>query len=337
MPVSRRTRHAEVDARSSSPSVRLADDGKTVIVEGDSGDSGSEEEDDDDEEDGEEEEGDDQSKDGDESDEEEDHSDADEDDAEGEDADKGEKPVQSKSQPTIESKAASKDPTSQPSPLSKPTPSSSSSSSSTHLDPSLFKSYFQSQSQARLTAPSILKPSSSSALKTNRPRKSKSKGGIVTGRDGLPMKRLKDGRTILRALSDSGPGSSRGQAAPREDLVDKVARTKAEKYRSRKLGLDLSGRSKGDTAPSKGASKSKPATTEDDPLGLNDPAFLPGGEFAHLANMTGAKKRKRKNKSSGGQTNIKNDKRTQRVSTSALPKKSAQSGMPAFGFRRSAA
>ncbi|SNX83231.1 uncharacterized protein MEPE_01937 [Melanopsichium pennsylvanicum] len=183
-------------------------------------------------------------------------------------------------------------------------------SSSNRLDPSLFAEVF---AQPVSSPRSILKKRSAEeradeVAKLQRERKQRRKaqraGGVVRGRDGQPMKKLEDG-TVLRALSASNKIHKTSfddeeedeSAAPLDEAVRptpldptiSLPNSKARAFKKRSL------LKKG--TPSKNASIKASVKTkkdEDDPLGLNDPAFLPGGEFYHLMNKSdkakGAKK-----------------------------------------------
>ncbi|CAD6928421.1 unnamed protein product [Tilletia controversa] len=163
------------------------------------------------------------------------------------------------------------------------------------LDPALFAEAFgktakagrgssssSSQSGAsrltRLGASQLKRPTRSSASK---------QGGLVKGRDGLPMKRLDDGRTVVRSLQQKAKRPS----ISRSDEPDEDAETletpdtnlagpnaKARAFTKKRLGLRAA-----DIALASGAAgskdkkkekKTKPERTEDDPLGLEDPLFM---------------------------------------------------------------
>ncbi len=165
---------------------------------------------------------------------------------------------------------------------------------SNRLDPSLFAEVFARP----VSAPrSILKKRSAEEeadevaklQKARRLQRQKQRaGGVVKGRDGMPMKRTSDG-TVLRALNTSSNASANhktsfddDEAEPEEPL-DSVSRpapldpsvslpnAKARAFKKRTLAKK--GTTKA-TASSKG-SGAKPKKSEDDPLGLNDPAFCP--------------------------------------------------------------
>ncbi|CAD6885764.1 unnamed protein product [Tilletia laevis] len=163
------------------------------------------------------------------------------------------------------------------------------------LDPALFAEAFgktakagrgssssSSQSGAsrltRLGASQLKRPTRSSASK---------QGGLVKGRDCLPMKRLDDGRTVVRSLQQKAKRPS----ISRSDEPDEDAETletpdtnlagpnaKARAFTKKRLGLRAA-----DIALASGAAgskdkkkekKTKPERTEDDPLGLEDPLFM---------------------------------------------------------------
>ena len=173
-------------------------------------------------------------------------------------------------------------------------------SPSSRLDPSLFAEVFAKPASAPR---SILKKRSAEeeadeVAKIQKQRMLKRKkqraGGVVRGRDGLPMKLAEDG-TVLRALN--APSSHKisfddqDEERPEEPLDDVTrptpldpsvslpnARVRAFKKRTlAKKGLSR-------VSASHKSSNAKTKKDEDDPLGLNDPAFLPGGEFYHLLN-----------------------------------------------------
>ncbi|PWN25059.1 hypothetical protein BDZ90DRAFT_76271 [Jaminaea rosea] len=178
--------------------------------------------------------------------------------------------------------------------------SPSSSSSAARLDPSLFHSYF-SQPPSASAPKSILKPASK-------------------GRDGRPMRRLKDGRTVVRALA--------GQKEDEDDETDKLARRRGERFIGEKLGLR--GAAGGETTTTAGKARAE-KRDEDDPLGLGDPAFLPGGEFAHLVGLTGkGKKRTRSSTSScKARRGVSKSEQRQSAARGTLPFSSAR---PAISF-----
>lgn len=177
---------------------------------------------------------------------------------------------------------------------------------SNRLDPSLFAEVFAQP----VSAPkSILKRRSAeeradevAALQRERKqrRKEQRAGGVVKGRDGLPMKRADDG-TVLRALNTSKRSHKTSfddeeEAQPEKPLDDMIRPTpldpsaslpnsKARAFKKRAL-IKKAAASK--TAASKDSGKNK--KDQDDPLGLDDPAFLPGGEFYHLVNKGGKAK-----------------------------------------------
>ncbi|EST07622.1 hypothetical protein PSEUBRA_002712 [Kalmanozyma brasiliensis GHG001] len=169
---------------------------------------------------------------------------------------------------------------------------------SNRLDPSLFAEVFARP----VAAPrSILKKRSAEeeadeVVKLQKERRLQRKkqraGGVVKGRDGMPMKRTSDG-TVLRALNTSTSHKTsfddQDENSPEEPL-DTVARpdpldpsvslpnAKARAFKKRTLAK------KGTVKTTTKGNGAKTKKNEDDPLGLNDPAFLPGGEFYHLVN-----------------------------------------------------
>ncbi|ETS62883.1 hypothetical protein PaG_02643 [Moesziomyces aphidis] len=173
---------------------------------------------------------------------------------------------------------------------------------SSRLDPSLFAEVFAKP----VSAPkSILKKRSAEeaadeVARLQRERKQKRKlqraGGVVRGNDGLPMKRTQDG-TVLRALSSTGSSNHKttfddDEDEPEEPLdvivrPERLDRTtslpnaKARAFRKRSMAKRSSASKTNASAKNAAGKKAK---DEDDPLGLNDPAFLPGGEFYHLVN-----------------------------------------------------
>ncbi|PKI85118.1 hypothetical protein MVES_001210 [Malassezia vespertilionis] len=113
------------------------------------------------------------------------------------------------------------------------------------------------------------------------------------GVDGQPLVRINSGKTIVRAL---GIAAEHDVAdAPLEhtalDPRRALPNAKQRSFKKRKLGLRAS-----DIRPTaldvqprvlqKRAARKR--DHDDDPLGLHDPAFMPGGEYAHL---TGRSKR----------------------------------------------
>ncbi|KAN0063135.1 hypothetical protein ACQY0O_004299 [Thecaphora frezii] len=193
------------------------------------------------------------------------------------------------------------------------------------LDPSLFAQAFATK---KPTAKSILKrravdPITAEMEEEERQRRkklrAKRKGGIVKGRDGMPMRRLPDG-TIVRSLSshsafqlgkkktnfdDDTEGADDEDRTPLDpavrpmilDPTTALPNAKIRGFKKRKLGLAQPAPAVAATAPSSNtqAKKKKAAATirdDDDPLGLNDPAFLPGGEFYKPQKLTGARPRK---------------------------------------------
>lgn len=217
------------------------------------------------------------------------------------------------------------------------------SSSSQRLDPSLFQAYFSKPVDQRsrrgiLKVSSTVSPSNPSedaalarqislarrAARLNSKGRKKRHGEVVFGRDGLSMRRLQDGRTIVRSLrpsatvdavtkderaehSDKKPlvqrddtelflkreqwlrqQHQRRHSGGFDDAAERLATRKSSSFINRKLGL--AGQC-GEADTGSIVKAQKRIRNEDDPLGLGDPAFLPGGEFAHLAGLTGKGKR----------------------------------------------
>ncbi|CAO1622710.1 unnamed protein product [Parajaminaea phylloscopi] len=255
-----------------------------------------------------------------------------------------------------------------------------STSSSQRLDPSLFQAYFAKPTE-EASWRGILKTSSSASTSSTpaeeaalareirlarkqarleAKRRKERRGGVVLGRDGMPMKRVQDGRTVVRSLaSSSQPSSAKStgsaitdgadqliqresalrQAAEKSsargvDEADRLSTSKSNSFVKRKLGLK--GQRAAPTAASQGGKKKARSNDDDDPLGLGDPAFLPGGEFAHLANLTGKGKKRKRGAGPGARNNAKDKSafRDDALRTSALPRGSQR---PALAFARSLA
>lgn len=222
---------------------------------------------------------------------------------------------------------------------------------SNRLDPSLFAEVF---SRPISTPRSILKRRSADQeadelARLQKERKLKRKkqraGGVVRGRDGMPMKMTSEG-TVLRALNTSSNHRSSfedPQDTQIEEPLDELKKptpldpslslpnAKARAFKKRTLSKK--GASKASTS-TKG-SNAKPQKNEDDPLGLNDPAFMPGGEFYHLMN----KSAKSKSEKSGRQQEAASARLAFRgggVRKDAVSVLRARSrGAPSVGFARS--
>lgn len=157
-------------------------------------------------------------------------------------------------------------------------PASSDERVTTRLDPALFAAAFahrDAQARAALQHPA---PSQAPAPKKRYAR----------GRDGQPMVRVAHEATLVRALAPEREVDVVDAALEHEPLDPSRALPSAREraYRKRKLGL----RANDVRASAIDAVKRAPPTQKkphakdpDDPLGLNDPAFQEGGEFAHLA------------------------------------------------------
>ncbi|KAL9934927.1 hypothetical protein V8E36_006003 [Tilletia maclaganii] len=159
------------------------------------------------------------------------------------------------------------------------------------LDPALFAEAFGQTGKATKASSSSEGSSRQTRLSAaQQQRKTRSSSnGLVRGRDGLPMKRLKDGRTIVRSLQDgsrSSGGSARAAAADEDakapelpDAFLSVPNAKSRSFTKKVLGLRAS-----DIAAAAGLGSKvkkqdkekdkKPVRTEDDPLGLEDPLFM---------------------------------------------------------------
>lgn len=222
---------------------------------------------------------------------------------------------------------------------------------SNRLDPSLFAEVF---SQPVSAPRSILKKRSAeqgadevARLQKERrlKRKKQRAGGVVKGRDGMPMKMASDG-TVLRALSTSSNHKTSfddlDESQPDEPLDELTRPTKLDptvslpnaKARAfKKRTLAKKGVAK--ASASKNGSNANTKKNQDDPLGLNDPAFLPGGEFYHLMNKG--------NKSKGAKQGRQQEPTSARlafrgggVRKDAVSVLRAQSrGGPSLGFARS--
>lgn len=155
---------------------------------------------------------------------------------------------------------------------------SSSNRVASRLDPALFAAAFAHRdAQARAA---LQHPASSQAPAT--------KKRYARGRDGQPMVRVANEATLVRALVPEREVDVVDAALEHEPLDPSRALPSAREraYRKRKLGLRANDvrASAIDTVKRVPATQKKPrAKDPDDPLGLNDPAFQEGGEFAHLA------------------------------------------------------
>lgn len=168
-------------------------------------------------------------------------------------------------------------------------------SASKRLDPSLFAASFSQRASASSSSSSSssqkateLSTSQAERLRQQieAKRKAKRKGGIVQGRDGRPMRRLNDGQTVVRVLESSKAridDEKKEESTKEETLLaptllpaaQALPSAKASKFKRQKLGL----KEKSDNHTDKAKKTIKSA---EDPLGLQDPAFMQGGEFEHL-------------------------------------------------------
>lgn len=166
-----------------------------------------------------------------------------------------------------------------------------STSSAQRLDPALFAASFSKPAFADSTS----KPSNEEEAKERVRQKARRKDGIVKDKDGNPIKRLKDGRTTVRVLEkrkfDDSSIERIEDVVKRPESVDSsqsLPTAKARRFKKEKLGLkgtqatipSTSRALKPKSDDQKGKSKKK--RSEEDPLGLEDPAFEKGGEMAHL-------------------------------------------------------
>lgn len=150
------------------------------------------------------------------------------------------------------------------------------------LDPALFaESFAKKKSNARPSIESKRAQGEATGAKSEKKR-----SRLAKGRDGQPMKRLKDGRTTVRVLpkpirfddiDDEKEGKTRIEEVISQpilmDPTEILPNAKVRAFKKRKLGLK-------EASPrlSK-ATSGKPIRTEDDPLGLEDPSFMKGGEY----------------------------------------------------------
>lgn len=226
-------------------------------------------------------------------------------------------------------------------------------STSNHLDPSLFKTVFsektsQPKSILRSKGSNKSDPSpfeqmqSLQKFKKTKSRNEKKEGKkLARGRDGEGIKRLKDGRTLVRSLNEDKkkPSSSSSNSIVATPLPPKaldpvlsLPNAKARAFKKRSLGLDLKSNSK-DLSIEKKLKKVK--KTEDDPLGLQDPAFLPGGEFYKGGDANG--KRKRGNGGEGLKLGGRRGEGGRKESIARNGFAGNRNGRPAFGFNTSMA
>ncbi|WFD41689.1 hypothetical protein MPSI1_000323 [Malassezia psittaci] len=153
-------------------------------------------------------------------------------------------------------------------------------SSSTHsiaqLDPSLFAAAFAHQ-DARARA----------ALNKDLEIKAPVKKRTERGPDGEKVFRVKGERTVIRTLAPEQE-LDLIDAPLRHDPLDAsraLPSARERAYRKRKLGLRQEDLRATPIDPIRPVSKTKKPAKKDpnDPLNLNDPAFLEGGEFANSA------------------------------------------------------
>ncbi|KAE8220877.1 hypothetical protein CF319_g5661 [Tilletia indica] len=191
------------------------------------------------------------------------------------------------------------------------------------LDPALFAEAFgkppkarqgSSSSSSQLGESRLTRLGASQLVRTTRSSGSK-RGGLVQGRDGLPMKRLGDGRTVVRSLQQKSkrPSSSHSNGfdedaetpeAPESNLAGPNAKARA--FTKKVLGLrasDITAAMGGGSKDKKKEKekKTKPERTEDDPLGLEDPMFmnLDGKKKKRDSTLTGRRSRGEERGASG--------------------------------------
>ncbi|KAK0520008.1 hypothetical protein OC835_007346 [Tilletia horrida] len=225
------------------------------------------------------------------------------------------------------------------------------------LDPALFAAAFAPKSEATSSASEGQFTRLNAAQQKRQTRGSASKGkGLLKGRDGLPMTKLKDGRTTVRSLQSkprrSDESQSRSNDAPDED-AEAVERpdanlsmptAKARAFSKKVLGLRASdvaaSANGGKKQKGKAKDKTKPKRTDDDPLGLEDPLFmnLDGKSKKgkkRESTLTGRRARGSERGSSGAASSSRSGRRgeggRQAVSSSAL---GGRSSGPALLFRR---
>ena len=146
------------------------------------------------------------------------------------------------------------------------------------LDPALFAAAFAHRDAQARAALQHSAPSPAPAPKRRYAR----------GRDGQPMVRVAHEATLVRALAPEREVDVVDAALEHEPLDPSRALPSAREraYRKRKLGLRANDvrASAIDAVKRAPAAQRKPhAKDPEDPLGLNDPAFQEGGEYAHLA------------------------------------------------------
>lgn len=124
------------------------------------------------------------------------------------------------------------------------------------------------------------------------------RAGIMRGFDNQPMRRLGDGRTVVRSLGNAGTAESQGverlavdTGAADERAAGKNARSRAfvKKCLSERGGVMKTASLADHQAPHDEGNKmrKKAKKTVDDPLGLEDPELMQGGS---LASRNGHKK-----------------------------------------------
>ena len=154
------------------------------------------------------------------------------------------------------------------------------------LDPALFAAAFAKQGDA--AAREVLRSTASTS--SQRPKRT---DGLARGWDGRPMTRVPGERVIVRALDPADEVADEVDDAPWQhtplDPHRSLPSARMRAYKKQKLGLRAKDvrTSTLEKSPRRKRRSKAPLQDEDDPLGLQDPAFLPGGEFA----LTGKKRR----------------------------------------------
>lgn len=168
------------------------------------------------------------------------------------------------------------------------------------LDPALFAAALAKTGDA--AARDVLRGTSA----TSAPRSASRRDGLARGYDGQPIARLRKERTVLRALADDDDDDH--YELPDAPLMHTpldphraLPSSRVRGFKKQKLALRAKDARPMTWTQPKRSRRSKPAPRdEDDPLGLHDPAFLPGGEFASLTGRPRSKASKRGSKTSTG-------------------------------------
>lgn len=177
------------------------------------------------------------------------------------------------------------------------------------LDPALFAQTFSKK--ATLFPWNERNKQTSEPLSSGKKRKTKSKAGFVRGRDGQPMRRVADQNgipTTVRVLDDQSVSKSLDNINSEEFLMPSPAiepalalpNAKARAFKKRRI--DFKGVRKNQDHGKTQDNHGKKRRSDNDPLGLEDPAFMDGGEFAHILN--GSKKDRRHGTSAAGKAQL---------------------------------